>query len=42
MDMSLILAKAGSTRSHLNRVAEKRNVDLNSFMEDIDRQEIIL
>ena len=42
VDPNLILAKAGSVRSHLNRVIEKRNVDLNGFMEDIDRQEIIL
>lgn len=42
VDQSLILAKAGSMRSHLNRVIEKRNVDLNGFIEDIDRQEIIL
>jgi uncharacterized protein YutE (UPF0331/DUF86 family) len=42
VDQNLILAKAGSMRSHLNRVIEKRNVDLNGFIEDIDRQEIIL
>ena len=42
MDPNLILAKAGSVRSHLNRVLEKRNVDLNGFIEDIDSQEIIL
>ena len=41
-DSSLILAKAGSVRSHLNRVFEKRNVDLNDFLKDIDRQESIL
>ena len=42
VDPNLILAKAGSVRSHLNRVIEKRNVDLKGFMENIDRQEIIL
>ena len=42
VDPNLILAKAGSVRSHLNRVLEKRNVDLNGFIEDIDSQEIIL
>ena len=42
VDPNLVLAKAGSVKSHLNRVIEKRNVDLNGFMEDIDRQEIIL
>lgn len=41
-DSSLILAKAGSARSHLKRVFEKRNVDLNGFLKDIDRQESIL
>ena len=41
-DSSLILAKAGSVRSHLNRVFEKRNVDLNGFLKDIDTQESIL
>ena len=42
VDPNLILAKAGSVKSHLNRVIERRNIDLNGFMEDIDRQEIIL
>ena len=36
VDPNLILAKAGSVRSHLNRVSEKRNVDLKGFIEDID------
>jgi uncharacterized protein YutE (UPF0331/DUF86 family) len=42
VDKDLILAKAGSAKSHLNRVLEKRNVNLDSFIKDIDRQEIIL
>ena len=42
VDSDLIIAKAGSVRSHLNRVFEKRNVDLNDFLKDIDRQESIL
>jgi uncharacterized protein YutE (UPF0331/DUF86 family) len=42
VDKDLILAKAGSVKSHLNRVTEKRNVDLDSFIKDIDRQESIL
>lgn len=42
VDSSLILAKAGAVKSHLNRVFEKRNVDLNGFLEEIDRQESIL
>jgi uncharacterized protein YutE (UPF0331/DUF86 family) len=42
VDSDLILAKAGAVKSHLNRVFEKRNVDLKGFLEDIDRQESIL
>lgn len=42
VDKDLILAKAGSVKSHLNRVLEKRNVELDSFIKDIDRQESIL
>ena len=42
VDSNLILAKAGAVKSHLNRVFEKRNVDLKGFLEDIDRQESIL
>ena len=42
VDPNLILAKAGSVRHHLSRVIEKRDVDLNGFIEDIDTQEIVL
>lgn len=42
VDKDLILAKAGSVKSHLNRVFEKRDVELDNFIKDIDRQEIIL
>jgi uncharacterized protein YutE (UPF0331/DUF86 family) len=42
VDKDLILAKAGSVKSHLNRVLEKRDVELDDFIKDIDRQEIIL
>ena len=42
VDSDLILAKAGSIRSHLDRVFEKRDVDLDIFLKDIDRQESIL
>jgi uncharacterized protein YutE (UPF0331/DUF86 family) len=42
VDKDLILAKAGSVKSHLNRVFEKRDVELDDFIKDIDRQEIIL
>lgn len=42
VDSDLILAKAGSVKRHLRRVIEKRNTDLQTFLEDIDRQESIL
>ena len=42
VDKDLILAKAGSVKSHLNRVLEKRDVELHNFIKDIDRQESIL
>ena len=42
VDSDLILAKAGSVKGHLKRVFEKRNIDLNDFLNDIDRQESIL
>ena len=42
VDSDLILAKAGSVKKHLNRIFEKRKVDLDSFLNDIDRQESIL
>ena len=42
VDTDLILAKAGSVKRHLNRVFEKRNIDLRTFLKDIDIQESIL
>ena len=42
VDSDLILARAASVRSHLGRVFEKRKVDLDDFLKDIDRQESIL
>ena len=42
VDSDLILAKAGSVKRYLSRVIEKRNTDLQTFLEDIDRQESIL
>lgn len=42
VDSDLILAKAGSVKRHLSRVIEKRNTALQTFLEDIDRQESIL
>ena len=42
VDKDLILAKAGSVKRHLNRVFEKCNIDLKTFLKDIDIQESIL
>jgi uncharacterized protein YutE (UPF0331/DUF86 family) len=42
IDSALLLAKAGSVKKHLNRILEKRKVNLDSFLTDIDRQESIL
>lgn len=42
VDRDLILAKAGLVKKHLNRIIEKRSVDVAEFLEDIDRQESIL
>ncbi|MCK5204314.1 MAG: DUF86 domain-containing protein [Desulfobacterales bacterium] len=36
------MAKAGSVKRHLRRVIEKRNTGLQTFLEDIDRQESVL
>jgi len=42
IDKNLIVAKASSVKRHLKRLIEKRDTDLESFLEDIDRQESIL
>jgi uncharacterized protein YutE (UPF0331/DUF86 family) len=42
VDTDLILAKAGSVKRHLNRVFEKRNTDLRTFLKNIDIQESVL
>jgi len=42
IDHNIVLLKAGSVKRHVNRIIEKRNVDLQTFLNDIDRQEIIL
>ena len=41
VDRDLILAKASSIKRHLSRVIEKRNIDLQTFLKDIDCQESI-
>ncbi len=40
-DRDLILAKAGSMKKYLNRIKDKRDTDLKTFLADIDRQESI-
>lgn len=42
VDRDLVLAKASSVKRHLKRVIEKRDIDLHTFMKDIDCQESIL
>ena len=42
VDKDIVLAKAGSVKRHLSRIVEKRNIDLKTFKEDIDRQASIL
>jgi len=42
VDKDLVMAKAGLVRKHLNRVKEKCGVDLDIFLNDIDRQESVL
>jgi uncharacterized protein YutE (UPF0331/DUF86 family) len=42
VDVALILAKSGAVRKYLSRIQEKSNLDLDSFLGDIDRQESIL
>ncbi len=42
VDKDLIIAKASSVKRHLNRIKEKRDIDLHTFLKDLDRQESIL
>ena len=41
VDHDLVLAKAGLIRRHLRRMKEKGEVDLETFLNDLDRQEVI-
>ena len=41
VDHDLIIAKVGSIKKHLRRIAEKSGDDLETFLKDVDRQEII-
>ena len=41
VDKDLVLIKAGNVKKHLKRVEKKAKTDLKTFLEDLDRQEII-
>ena len=42
VDKDIILAKASAVRRYRKRVADKSNVDLQTFKSDLDLQEIVL
>jgi uncharacterized protein YutE (UPF0331/DUF86 family) len=41
VDRDLVIAKASSVRKHLRRVEDKRGPDLETFIGDLDRQDIV-
>jgi uncharacterized protein YutE (UPF0331/DUF86 family) len=41
VDRDLIVAKAASVRSHLDRIAAKTGSGLEDFLSDVDRQDIV-
>ena len=41
VDHDLVLAKTGLIRRHLRRIKEKGEGDLEAFLSDLDRQEVI-
>lgn len=41
VDRDLIIAKAASVRSHLDRIAAKSDSGLHDFLSDVDRQDIV-
>lgn len=41
VDRDLIIAKAASVRSHLDRIAAKTDTGLQDFLSDVDRQDIV-
>jgi len=41
VDRDLIIAKAASIRAHLDRIAAKTEVDLQAFLADVDRQDVV-
>ena len=41
VDHDLIIAKAASVRVHLDRIAARAGADLQVFMSDLDRQDVV-
>ena len=41
VDRDLVIAKAASVRAHLDRIAAKVGFDLQVFLGDVDRQDIV-
>jgi uncharacterized protein YutE (UPF0331/DUF86 family) len=41
VDRDLIIAKAASVRTHLDRIAARAGADLQVFMSDLDRQNVV-
>jgi uncharacterized protein YutE (UPF0331/DUF86 family) len=41
VDRDLIIAKAASVRSHLDRISAKTDSGLQDFLSDVDRQDIV-
>ena len=41
LDRDLLIAKAASVRAHLDRITDKAGDDLQGFVHDVDRQEIV-
>ena len=42
VDKELILSKASTVKRHCKRISDKINVDVEEFVSDIDRQEIVV
>jgi len=42
IDRDVILDKASRIERHLRRIRDKRDIDLNQFLEDLDVQDIVL
>jgi hypothetical protein len=41
VDRDLVIAKAASVRAHLDRIGAKAGFDLQVFLGDVDRQDIV-